>query len=112
MRKASHWFWGAVLLVSGQVSLFAQVNFADTIWAGTLTGKTKEVAHYQANAKGASVTGPRLIKFPQKSGFPRLTHFALSLTIALAVRALLMGEMVSMFTIPIFTRWWWGKTPA
>lgn len=77
MRKASHWFWGAVLLVSGQVSLFAQVNFADTIWAGTLTGKTKEVAHYQANAKGASVTGATANQIPAEIWFPSANTFCI-----------------------------------
>ncbi len=77
MRKASHWFWGAVLLVSGQVSLFAQVNFADTIWAGTLTGKTKEVAHYQAGVKGASVTGATANQIPAEIWFPSANTFCI-----------------------------------
>jgi len=77
VRKTWHWFWGAVLLVSGQVSLFAQVNFADTIWAGTLTGKTKEVAHYQANAKGASVTGATANQIPAEIWFPSANTFCI-----------------------------------
>jgi len=51
--------------------------FADTIWAGTLTGKTKEVAHYQANAKGASVTGATANQIPAEIWFPSANTFCI-----------------------------------
>ena len=61
----------------GQVPLFAQANFADTIWAGALTGKTKEVAHYQANVKGASVTGATANQIPAEIWFPSANTFCI-----------------------------------
>ena len=66
-----------MFVVWGQVPLFAQANFADTIWAGTLTGKTKEVAHYQANAKGASVTGATANQIPAEIWFPSANTFCI-----------------------------------
>ena len=51
--------------------------FADTIWAGTLTGKTKEVAHYQANVKGASVTGATANQIPAEIWFPSANTFCI-----------------------------------
>ena len=50
-------------------------TFSNTIWAGTLTGKTKEVAHYQGNVKGASVTGATANQVPVEIWFPSETNF-------------------------------------
>jgi hypothetical protein len=50
---------------------------ADTIWAGTLTGKTKEVAHYQNNVKGASVTGATANQIPAEIWFPSANTFCI-----------------------------------
>lgn len=66
-----------MFVVWGQVPLFAQANFADTIWAGALTGKTKEVAHYQANVKGASVTGATANQIPAEIWFPSANTFCI-----------------------------------
>jgi len=51
--------------------------FANTIWAGTLTGKTKEVAHYQNNVKGASVTGATANAIPAEIWFPSANTFCI-----------------------------------
>ena len=51
--------------------------FANTIWAGTLTGKTKEVAHYQNNVKGASVTGATANQIPAEIWFPSANTFCI-----------------------------------
>jgi hypothetical protein len=77
MRKTCHWFWITMLLVCGQVSLFAQSDFGNTIWAGTLTGKTKEVAHYQAGVKGASVTGATANQISAEIWFPSANTFCI-----------------------------------
>ncbi|NBU73062.1 MAG: hypothetical protein EBS53_16750, partial [Bacteroidetes bacterium] len=77
MRKTSDWFWFAIVVCGWQVTLFAQANFADTIWAGTLTGKTKEVAHYQNNVKGASVTGATANAIPAEIWFPSADTFCI-----------------------------------
>ena len=74
--------WLACLLV-GQAffagsSLFGQSPILnDTIWAGALTGKTKEVAHYQANVKGASVTGATANQIPAEIWFPSANTFCI-----------------------------------
>lgn len=52
-------------------------SLADTIWAGTLTGKTKEVAHYQNNLKGASVTGATANQIPAEIWFPTANTFCI-----------------------------------
>ena len=49
--------------------------FSNTIWAGTLTGKTKEVAHYQGNVKGPSVTGATANSIPAEIWFPTANTF-------------------------------------
>jgi len=64
-----------MLVVCGQVSLFAQSDFANTIWAGTIKGSTKEVAHYQNNVKGASVTGATANQIPAEVWFPSANTF-------------------------------------
>ena len=57
-------------------SLFGQTPiFSNTIWAGTLTGKTKEVAHYQGNVKGPSVQGATANAIPAEIWFPSETNF-------------------------------------
>jgi len=66
-----------MLVVCGQVSLFAQSDFANTIWAGTIKGSTKEVAHYQNNAKGASVTGATANQIPAEVWFPSANTFCI-----------------------------------
>jgi hypothetical protein len=66
--------WFVLIGSSGQSQTPA---FADTIWAGTLTGKTKEVAHYQANAKGASVTGATANQIPAEIWFPSANTFCI-----------------------------------
>jgi len=66
-----------MLVVCGQVSLFAQSDFANTIWAGTIKGSTKEVAHYQNNVKGASVTGATANQIPAEVWFPSATTFCI-----------------------------------
>ena len=53
---------------------YAQI-FSNTIWAGTLTGKTKEVAHYQGNVKGPSVQGATANAIPAEIWFPSETNF-------------------------------------
>ena len=74
--------WLACLLV-GQAffagsSLFGQSPILnDTIWAGTLTGKTKEVAHYQAGVKGASVTGATANQIMAEIWFPSANTFCI-----------------------------------
>lgn len=50
-------------------------NFSNTIWAGTLTGKTKELAHYRKNEKGPSVTGATANQVPAEIWFPSGTNF-------------------------------------
>jgi len=66
--------WFALLGSSG----FAQTPaLADTIWAGTLTGKTKEVAHYQAGVKGASVTGATANQIMAEIWFPSANTFCI-----------------------------------
>jgi len=66
-----------MLVVCGQVSLFAQSDFANTIWAGTIKGSTKEVAHYQNNVKGASVTGATANQIPAEIWFPSANTFCI-----------------------------------
>jgi hypothetical protein len=51
--------------------------FADTIWAGTIKGSTKEVAHYQNNVKGASVTGATANQIPAEIWFPSANTFCI-----------------------------------
>ena len=59
-------------------SLFGQSPILnDTIWAGTLTGKTKEVAHYQAGVKGASVTGATANQIMAEIWFPSANTFCI-----------------------------------
>lgn len=66
-----------MLVVCGQVSpLFAQANFADTIWAGTLTASTKVVAHYQNGVKRNTVTGATANGIPMELWFPTATTFS------------------------------------
>ena len=66
--------WVVLIGSSGQSQTPA---FADTIWAGTLTGKTKEVAHYQNNLKGASVTGATANQIPAEIWFPSANTFCI-----------------------------------
>ena len=66
--------WFVLIGSSGQSQTPA---FADTIWAGALTGKTKEVAHYQANVKGASVTGATANQIPAEIWFPSANTFCI-----------------------------------
>ena len=66
-----------MLVVCGEVSLFAQTDFANTIWAGTIKGSTKEVAHYQNNVKGASVTGATANQIPAEIWFPSANTFCI-----------------------------------
>jgi len=66
--------WFVLIGSSGQSQTPA---FADTIWAGTLTGKTKEVAHYQAGMKGASVTGATANQISAEIWFPSANTFCI-----------------------------------
>jgi hypothetical protein len=66
-----------MLVVCGEISLFAQSDFANTIWAGTIKGSTKEVVHYQNNVKGASVTGATANQIPAEIWFPSANTFCI-----------------------------------
>ena len=52
-------------------------TFSNTIWAGTLTGKTREVAHYQGNVKGPSVQGATANAIPAEIWFPSANTFCI-----------------------------------
>ena len=78
MKFARSLILGLVWLVLVDSSGYAQTPaFADTIWAGTLTGKTKEVAHYQAGVKGASVTGATANQIMAEIWFPSANTFCI-----------------------------------
>lgn len=74
MNKIS-WLKIAVITAAATYSAHGQCNLGDTIWKGYLTGKTKEVAHYQANTKGASITGATANQLPVEIWFPSNTNF-------------------------------------
>jgi len=74
MNKIS-WLGIAFMTAAVTFSSHAQSNLGDTIWKGYLTGRTKEVAHYQANIKGASVTGATANQLPVEIWFPSNTNF-------------------------------------
>ena len=76
MKFARRLILGLVWLVLVDSSGYAQTPaFADTIWAGTLTGKTKEVAHYQAGVKGTSITGTTANQIMAEIWFPTSNTF-------------------------------------
>ena len=70
----SKFTWVFVLLCLQYADSRAQ-TFSNTIWAGYLTGKVREVAHYQGNVKGASVTGATANQVPVEIWFPSETNF-------------------------------------